>query len=214
MSLYIGDHELLQHSDPFARLLCQPGVVEEVELRGSVGFMAFHGGQLEETTDVVAREAALASGSSYYGVVQPSTDQWHIPSHRVTADQSDRLAAFMTHIDVVIAIHGFGRPELWRSILIGGRNRQLAEFTAIRLIPVLPHYEILTDLETIPKELRGQHQSNPVNRARGGGIQIELPPRVRGNSPIFWGRDVSKPVPHLTALIDALSCAARDWSVP
>ena len=39
----------------FAELLALPGVIEECELRGRLGFMAYHGGGLEETTDIVAR---------------------------------------------------------------------------------------------------------------------------------------------------------------
>ena len=38
-----------------------PGVVEQCDLRGTFGFMAYHGGALEETTDVIAREAAGAA---------------------------------------------------------------------------------------------------------------------------------------------------------
>ncbi len=210
MALHLRDHALLKDPEPFARLLEQPGVVEESSLRGRFGFMAFHGGRLEEVTDVIAREAAERSGASYYGVVQPEDNQWHIPSHRVTANQSEALAAFMEHCDEVIAIHGFGRPELWRSVLVGGQNRQLAEFAAVRMIPRLPHYEIVTDMAAIPRPLRGVHRHNPVNAVRRGGIQIELPPRVRGRSPIFWGLDAPQPVPHTVALIESLSVVATD----
>lgn len=212
MGLHLRDHALLDDPAPFARLLEQPGVVEESTLEGRVGFMAFHGGRLEEVTDFVAREAAAASGSSYYGVLQPDDEQWHIPSHRVTADQSPSLAGFLDHVDVVVAIHGFGRQDLWRSLLVGGRNRALAEHVACHLIPALPHYEILTDLDEIPRPLRGQHSRNPANAARHGGIQIELPPRVRGRSPIFWGLDVEHPVPHTSALVEGLAAAAIAWS--
>ena len=37
--------------------------------------MAYHGGGLEENTDVIAREAAAMSGASYYGVLQPESLQ-------------------------------------------------------------------------------------------------------------------------------------------
>ena len=64
--------------------------------------MAYHGGGLEETTDVIARAAAAASGASYYGVVQPESLQRHVPSIRVTRDQSPVLDGFLAHVDVVI----------------------------------------------------------------------------------------------------------------
>ena len=70
----------------FRALLDEPGVVEEHELRGRVGFMAYHGGALEEMTDVIARSAAERAGASYYGVVQPEHLKWHIPSHRVSVE--------------------------------------------------------------------------------------------------------------------------------
>ena len=47
------------------------GVREELTLRSTFGFMAFHGGGLEAFTDIVAREAAAQSNASYYGVIHP-----------------------------------------------------------------------------------------------------------------------------------------------
>ena len=43
---------------PFADLLTAPGVEEVAELRGPLGFMAYHGGALEAMTDVIAAAAA------------------------------------------------------------------------------------------------------------------------------------------------------------
>ena len=48
----------------FSQLLAHPGVDEVCELRGTFGFMAYHGGSLEVATDVIARRAAEASGAS------------------------------------------------------------------------------------------------------------------------------------------------------
>jgi phage replication-related protein YjqB (UPF0714/DUF867 family) len=31
----------------------------------------------------------------------------------------------------------------------------------------------------MPAHLRGMHPNNPVNRVASGGVQLELPPRVR-----------------------------------
>ena len=39
----------------FSELLSMEGVREECDLRGPFGFMAFHGGELEQVTDVIAR---------------------------------------------------------------------------------------------------------------------------------------------------------------
>lgn len=174
--------------------------------------MAFHGGGLEEVTDEIAIAAAERAGASIYAVVQPGDLRWHIPSHEVTADQSTHLAEFFAHVDVVVAVHGYGRPTLFRSLLIGGRNRVLAEHLAVHLIPRLHHYEVIADIDKIPSELRGLHPDNPVNVARGGGVQLELPPRVRGKSPIWTGFKGNR-VPHTEALVDGLAAAATSWKL-
>ena len=184
-----------------------PGVWEESERRGRVGFMAYHGGGLEEMTDVIAREAAAASGSSYYGVIHPTGWDLHLPSTRVSPDESEELAAFVEHVDVVITVHGFGRRSLLTSVLLGGRNRGLASHVAGHLRAHLPAYDIVDDLDRIPTELRGVHARNPVNLPVGGGVQIELPPRIRGSSPLWWDWEDGL-VPHTRALIAALAAAA------
>ena len=194
----------------FAEVLATPGVIEECELRSRFGVMAYHGGGLEAMTDVVARAAAERTGASYYGVGHPSGWTTHLPSIRVTPDQSDRLAAFVEHVDVVVTVHGYGRRGLFTSLLLGGRNRALATHVAGHLRRTLPAYDIVDDLDRIPTELRGVHPENPVNVPRGGGVQIELPPRVRGSSPLWW--DWHEPiVPHTRSLIDGLAAAIDDW---
>jgi phage replication-related protein YjqB (UPF0714/DUF867 family) len=37
----------------------------------------------------------------------------------------------------------------------------------------------------IPSHLRGLHPSNPVNLVASGGVQLELPPRVRRAGPDY-----------------------------
>jgi phage replication-related protein YjqB (UPF0714/DUF867 family) len=194
----------------FAELLAMPGVVEECELRGRFGFMAYHGGALEEMTDVIAREAARQSDSSYYGVLQPDTLLVHLPSIRVTPAHSPALSAFLDHVDVVITVHGFGRRPLFTSILLGGRNRRLAAHLADRLRPVLPDYDIVDDVDRIPVELQGMHARNPVNLPPDAGVQLELPPRARGCGPV-WKDWEAGLVPPTRALVAALAEAASAW---
>ena len=54
------------------------------------------------------------------------------------------------------------------------------------------------------------HAANPVNLPRSGGVQIELPPRARGSSPLWWDWEGGL-VPHTEALIAGLGAAAA-WS--
>jgi phage replication-related protein YjqB (UPF0714/DUF867 family) len=196
----------------FADLLASPGVEEVCELRGRVGFMAYHGGSLEEQTDVIARHAAERSGASFYAVLQPDDLQWHIPSHTVGRTASPLLQSFIDHVDIVVTVHGFGRHDHFLSLLLGGQNREFAEHVAGHLQPLLPEYTIVTDLEAIPKDLRGMHPDNPVNMASNQGVQIELPPRVRGSSPVWADWDHSQMVPPMAALIDGLVAAATSWT--
>ncbi len=173
--------------------------------------MAFHGGWLEEVTDDIAAEAARRSGASVYAVLQGPDDQWHLPSHLVSPDESPSLAAFLDHVDVAVSIHGFGRPDLMRSVLLGGRNRQLVEHVAVNLIEHLPHYEVLHRPDEVPSRFAGQHPKNPVNLPRQGGAQVELPPRIRGKSPLWTGFEGPGRVPHHEALINGLAKAAESW---
>jgi phage replication-related protein YjqB (UPF0714/DUF867 family) len=68
-----------------------------------------------------------------------------------------------------------------------------------------PHgFDVVDEIEAIPSRLRGVHRDNPVNLPRSGGVQLELPPRVRGTSPM------SKPE-YTEALIAGLAEAASTW---
>lgn len=194
----------------FAELLAAHGVEERLVLRSRVGFMAFHGGSLERMTDVIAEAAAEPAGASFYAVVQPDDLRWHVPSKFIDPAASPSLTAFLDHVDVAIALHGYGRDDWWTTILAGGSHRELAADAASEIEAALPDYDVRHELDRIPVELRGLHPDNPVNRCRHGGIQLELPPRVRGLGP-YWGdpRPGSDLVPHTVALIEALANLAR-----
>lgn len=194
--------------------LARPEVTELCELNGRFGVMAYHGGNLERTTDAVAREVASRTGSSFYGVVQAPPHRHHIASTHFDPQHSSALAGFLEHVDVVITIHGYGRRRLWRHLLLGGGNRELALHLAGHLRGGLPRrYKVLDDLEAIPKELRGQHPRNPVNRPPSRGVQIELPPTIRWNY-TEWGWSDHEGVSRtgdIERLIDALSAAVSSW---
>lgn len=199
----------------FPRLLAEPGVIELVDLRSRFGFCAFHGGNLERLTDQIASEAAARAGASFYGVLQPAPMRAHIPSKFVDPAHSPALDAFLGHCDVVVALHGYGIQGRWTDILMGGSNRPLANHFAHHLRHALPYYRFIDDLDAIPARLRGLHPDNPCNRPRQAGVQIELPPRIRGLSPLaqHWPSSTgpSARFVHTERLIDALARAARTW---
>lgn len=182
-------------------------------MRSRFGFMAYHGGMLERATDTVAREAAGRAGASYYGVVQHATEAVHFASTTVTPSQSHRLGRFLDHVDVVISIHGFGRDDRRRSVLLGGRNRSLAHHVAAYSRAALPEYAFHTALDEIPRELAGMHSRNPVNLPPSSGTQIELPPTLRWNyDERGWSdSDGVGRAPQVDVLIESLAAAASTW---
>ncbi|MGD1252631.1 poly-gamma-glutamate hydrolase family protein [Mycobacterium seoulense] len=190
-------------------LLSEPGVAEASRLRSRFGFLAIHGGGLEEMTDVIAERAAEAADASVYVLRHPDRYPHHLPSALFDPAESPRLAEFLDHVDVAVSLHGYGRIGRSTQLLAGGRNRALAAHLARHI--QLTGYRVITDLEDIPPELRGLHPGNPVNRVRDGGTQLELSPRVRGLSPRspLPGDDGLSPV--TTALIQGLAEAARSW---
>jgi phage replication-related protein YjqB (UPF0714/DUF867 family) len=194
------------------QLLAEPGVTEVSRLRSRFGFLAIHGGGLEEMTDVIAERAADAADASLYVIRHPDRYPHHLPSARFVAEQSVRLAEFLDHVDVAVSLHGYGRVGRATQLLAGGRNRALAAHVADHL--ELPGYHVITDLDAIPVELRGQHPQNPVNRTRFSGTQLELPTRVRGLSPRspLPGPDGLSTV--TSALAHGLAKAARSWTQP
>lgn len=195
----------------FDELLASPGVSEEMTIGSRVGIMAFHGGNLERMTDVIADAVIARTGASSYLVRQPEGLRWHVPSRLIDPVHSPALAEFLDHVDVAIALHGYGRDGLFTTLLAGGSNRDLAAHLAGHVRATLPDYDVIADLDHIPDELRGLHPDNPVNRPRHGGVQLELPPRVRGLGPWWESRPFDGLSPHTEQLVTGLACAVEGW---
>lgn len=190
-----------------ADLLAHDGVEEECTLRGRFGFMAFHGGNLERGTDHIAVAAAEASGASVYVVRQPPDLTWHVPSVEFRPEGSPVLARFLGHVEAVVAVHGYGRPGLWTTLLLGGANRALARALGGHLRASLGGhgFTVVDELDEIPRALRGVHPRNPVNLPPGGGVQLELPPRVRRGT----GVPTHDPA-YEAGVVEALAALAAD----
>ena len=199
----------------FPALLSHPSVQEVCELRDRFGIMAFHGGNLERTTDVIAREVAKRSRASLYAVIQQAPLREHVPSTSIRPEHSERLQGFLDHVHTVIAVHGYGRETQFWNVLLGGRNRRLASHLAAHLRAALPPaFGVVDDLEAIPTGLRGLHEANPVNLPGNTGVQLELPPTIRWNKQARnWSdHDGTPRAPQVSTLIDALVSAVDAWS--
>ena len=184
-----------------AELLALPGVREECILRSNVGFMALHGGSQDRGTDRIAERAAEKAGASYYAIVQPCHLRVHLTSRLHNPDHSPLLRAFLEHAEVAISVHGFGRdgfalwldPELGliiqpygpvlkgsqtgplRGIILGGRNARLLEVARQVFHDRFPGFHLADERVRL-----GFHPDNPVNLPRAHGVQVELPPGLRG----------------------------------
>jgi phage replication-related protein YjqB (UPF0714/DUF867 family) len=188
----------------FAELLAHPEVVEELELRSAVGFLALHGG-LEPGTAEIARDAAGRAGSSCYTVNQPRELHVHVPSVDADPDEAPRLAAFLDHVRTVISVHGYYRPlERPQSVLVGGANRALVTTLASELREVLPDYLVVDDVDAIPSHMRGLDPRNPVNLAERGGVQLELPHHLRTVRPSRYDAESALHEQHTAVLLATL----------
>jgi phage replication-related protein YjqB (UPF0714/DUF867 family) len=170
-------------------------------LRSGVGFMALHGGSQDRGTDHLARQAALESGASYYAIVQPDQVRIHLTSRLHDPQQSERLQTFLGHVDIAISVHGFGRDGFcfWidpgrgpvidpygpalrgsqtgplRGIILGGRNPDLLAAARELFHDRFPGFRLADQRVRL-----GFHPDNPVNLPPARGVQLELPPGLRG----------------------------------
>ena len=118
----------------------------------------------------------------------------------------------------VVTIHGFRRKALPRHVLLGGCHRTLAAHIAEHVRPELPDYVVEDDLRKIPQLIRGVHPDNPVNLPALGGVQIELPYKIRDGDP-FWETcsgefQLDAPGSDPERLIVGLVNAALSFSLP
>ncbi len=184
-----------------AELLAMPGIREECTLRSNIGFMALHGGSQDRGTEQIAREAADEAGASFYAIVQPSTLRVHLTSRLHDPDDSAHLRAFLEHVDVAISVHGFGRDSfaLWldphrgliiepygpalrgkqtgplRGIIVGGLNAPLVDAARELFRERFAGYHVADERVRL-----GFHPDNPANLPSAHGVQVELPPGLRG----------------------------------
>jgi phage replication-related protein YjqB (UPF0714/DUF867 family) len=221
-----------------AQLLALPGVREERILRSNVGFMALHGGSQDRGTDQIARRAAQEAGASYYAIIQPSGLRVHLTSRLHNPDDSVLFRSFLEHVDVAISVHGFGRDgfALWfepergiviepygpairgkqtgplRGIIVGGLHAQLVDAAGTILQNRFAGYRLADQRVRL-----GFHPDNPVNLPSAHGVQVELPPGLRGIGD-FGEFLVPRQEPLVSevvaALVELATCAADMVRMP
>ena len=163
--------------------------------------MALHGGSQDRGTDQIARRAAEQAGASYYAIVHPSGLRVHLTSACTTPAIRRPLRAFLEHVDVAISVHGFGRdgfalwfdpdqrprhrtvrardPEGTKPGRCGGSSwegeRATARGGTRRCSTGVCRFHVADGRVRL-----GFHPDNPVNLPSAQGVQVELPPGLRG----------------------------------
>ncbi len=184
-----------------AELLTMQGVREECILRSNVGFMALHGGSQDRGTAEMASRAAERAGASYYAILQPPDLRVHLTSRLHDPAHSASLQGFLERVDIAISVHGFGRDgfALWfdrdrglsiepyglavqgkqtgplRGVILGGLNMQLLDSARDLFRGRFAGYHVADERIRL-----GYHPENPVNLPSAHGVQVELPPGLRG----------------------------------
>jgi phage replication-related protein YjqB (UPF0714/DUF867 family) len=177
------------------------GVREECILRSNVGFLALHGGSQDRGTAEMASRAAERAGASYYAILQPPGLRVHLTSRLHSPEHSASLQAFLDHVETAISVHGFGREgfALWfdadsglviepygpamqgkqtgplRGIILGGLNAPLLDEARKLFQGRFAGYHVADERIRL-----GFHPDNPVNLPSAHGVQVELPPGLRG----------------------------------
>ena len=164
--------------------------------------MALHGGSQDRGTDQIASRAAEQAGASYYAIVQPPglrvhlTSRLHDPEHsahlqRVLAARGGRhlgarvRARRLCHLDRPgprprdrpLRTRAPGAPDGSRSA--GSSWEGSTRHCWIRRVGCWA--DRFAGYHVADERVRlGFHPENPVNLPSGNGVQIELPPGLRG----------------------------------
>ena len=126
---------------------------------------------------------------------------------------SPALSRFLDHVQVAVAVHGYGRPDMWTTLLVGGRNRTLAAALRSALEGTLGDgFRVVDDVEASPCRCAASIPAIRSTCPRGRGLN-ELPPRVRpGTGAPTFRSDYEEAVTE--ALASVASAAAANFFGP
>ena len=136
--------------------------------------------------------AAERTGASLYAVVQAPPHRTHLASTAFDPSHSPRLASFLEHVDVAIAVHGYGRAL--RHHLLVTRPYQGVEAIGIDLSSAIGHAGIPRWSET-PCANSTQAFKNPPSRLL---MISSAPDMIRSISSLQVGMSSMRPatMPH------------------
>ena len=146
-------------------------IVAATEGRDSrVVVMAPHGGKIEHGTSEIAKEIAGDAFAlySFEGHKKENNARLHITSHRF---DEPRAVALAQEAEIVLGVHGMtGNDEV---VMVGGLHEPLV--SAVRL-----SLQCVGIKTREPSDgLGATHSANICNRAKRGGVQLEISRRLR-----------------------------------
>ena len=145
--------------------------IERYDRASPAVIFAVHGGDIETGTARVARRIAGSDLSLYVfqGWTGPGKSRLHLTSAHFDEPGAVRLAASGV---VALSVHGQMDKGDW--VCIGGRNTELGRTVAEKLMRAGFAAEVPC------ARLPGNTEKNIVNRARDGGVQLEITLRLLG----------------------------------
>ncbi len=156
------------------------GFVEYARFAGGVAVLAVHGGGIEPGTEELAEYAAAETGCSLYvfsGRLEKGNSRLRRMSRSLFREEDSLRSRVIGQANAVISIHGHGRDA--NEIYAVGASEVLKGMFVELMAQRLPAFPVVTDPAKIPKGLAGLHPDNVVNLPAGGGLQLELPARLR-----------------------------------
>lgn len=195
-----------------AELIAHPDVIEYTALKGTVGVMAIHGGNIERGTEQIAVYVATHSNASLYAI-SPRTKKrdwkFHISSNKINPSESEKLTQFLEHVSTAISIHGH---VIKRNVIcVGGLNHVLRR----KVVHALREdFDVVDALEGggICRNLSARNPKNVVNLAKEKGVQMEIPLIMR--KPFKHRPYDEMPTEEINVLTDRLITVIKEVQQP
>ena len=141
-----------------------------------IAVLAYHA-KTEAGTAEIAEAVHEKSPSSMY-VFKGN----RVASTKVTHTHSDKLKSLVKEAETAVSVHGYKNKKGVDNnvIYVSGQHGKLSSKIAKELQKNFgDNYHIETNPDYIPKHLQGKSDYNIVNKFEKGGVQIELPEKLR-----------------------------------
>jgi len=151
---------------------------------GDIAVLAYHA-KTEEGTGDVAEDISKNSNASLYVF-----EGKRVPSTKITPTNSEDLNRMVQEKRTAVSMHAYHKQGNYEkqgkkydykdTVFVSGQNSELAKKIATELEDSLGHeYHIETNPDYIPAHLKGMSKHNIANKFKEGGVQVEMPRKLR-----------------------------------